>query len=114
MKRFIAVSTLVLTLLFPAGPVLAAYTITIGPFGFEFSEEFFPFYVFLIISLTIIALFLIFRAIVLWYWKINKIVETLQGILDQLRIMNRELVPADGPGRKGESEMDDRAEPKVG
>lgn len=113
MKIFIAVGTLVLMLLFPAGPVLAAYTITIGPFGYEFSDEVFPFYVFLIISLIIIALFLIFRTIVLWYWKINKVVETLQGILDQLRIMNRELEPADGPGRKGESEMDDRAEPKV-
>ena len=51
MKRFIAVSTLVLMLLFPAGPVLAAYTITIGPFGYKFSDEVFPFYVFLIMGL---------------------------------------------------------------
>ncbi len=38
--------------------------------------------------LVLIALFLIFRAVMLWYWKINVIIERLDGILNELKRQN--------------------------
>jgi len=40
---------------------------------------------FLIGIAILLAVFLIFRALVLWYWKINKIVELLEEIVSNLK-----------------------------
>ena len=39
----------------------------------------------LVITVVLIVLFLIFREIVMWYWKINKRLSALYDILDELR-----------------------------
>ena len=39
----------------------------------------------------IIIIFLIFRAFWLWYWKINNIVELLEGIDSKLMVLKRKL-----------------------
>ena len=39
---------------------------------------------------VIVLLFLIFRAVMLWYWRINDIVGQLQGVNDKLeRMLNK-------------------------
>jgi len=45
---------------------------------------------FLIGIVVIITLFLIFRAIVLWYWKISEIVKLLKEIADNLKKKSKE------------------------
>ena len=45
---------------------------------------------FLIGIAVIIVLFLIFRAIVLWYWGINKIISLLEEIADNLKKKSKE------------------------
>jgi hypothetical protein len=45
---------------------------------------------FLIGIAVIIALFLIFRAIVLWYWGISKIIRLLEEIADNLKNKSKE------------------------
>jgi len=41
---------------------------------------------FLISILIVIVIFLIFRALVLWYWKIDKIVKLLEMIVHNLEV----------------------------
>ncbi len=82
MRKFVALITL--SLLFPMRSAIA-----ISP-GYEMSQFAGGILVVSIFILILIALFLIFRAIVLWYWKINKMVATLEGILEELRLANRE------------------------
>jgi hypothetical protein len=38
--------------------------------------------------LVLVAFFLIFRAVMLWYWKINLMVQKLDGILNELKRQN--------------------------
>lgn len=45
---------------------------------------------FLIGIVVVIVLFLIFRAIILWYWKINKIVKLLEEIANNLKKKSKE------------------------
>jgi predicted tellurium resistance membrane protein TerC len=40
---------------------------------------------FLIWTVILIAIFLIFRVVVLWYWKIDKIVKLLEEIVGNLK-----------------------------
>jgi len=45
----------------------------------------------LLIGIAItIAIFLIFRALVLWYWKIDKIVKLLEEIVSHLKSKQKE------------------------
>jgi hypothetical protein len=43
---------------------------------------------FLIVLTAIVVLFLIFRELVCWYWKINKISNLLEEIRDELKNKN--------------------------
>jgi hypothetical protein len=43
----------------------------------------------IILAMAVVFGFLIFRQIVLWYWKINEIVERLDGILAELKKANK-------------------------
>jgi len=45
---------------------------------------------FLIGIIVIVALFLIFRAFVLWYWGISKIIRLLEEIADNLKKKSKE------------------------
>lgn len=47
--------------------------------------------------IIVIALFLIFRAVVLWYWRVNAILEQLQQINQKLAALVRvgSTAPAD-------------------
>jgi len=38
----------------------------------------------------VVVVFLIFRALVLWYWKIDKIVKLLEEIIDNLKSKPKE------------------------
>ena len=42
----------------------------------------------IIAIIVIIALLFAFRALLLWYWRVNKIVEVLESILRELRKTN--------------------------
>jgi hypothetical protein len=56
---------------------------------------------FIVSLLVLVALFFIFRAVMLWYWKINLIVEKLDGILNELKSQNslvkRPVTPGSPP-----------------
>ena len=51
--------------------------------------------VYLIITIVVtIVIFLIFRALVLWYWKINKIVGYLKEISDNIKLLKGDKTSA--------------------
>jgi hypothetical protein len=39
--------------------------------------------------LVLVALFFLFRWVVLWYWRVDEIVDTQKAILVELREMNK-------------------------
>ena len=43
--------------------------------------------------LVLIAFLLIFRAVMLWYWKVKLIVQKLYGILNELKRQNPSVKP---------------------
>lgn len=42
----------------------------------------------LVSILILIAIFLVFRAFVLWYWKVNVIVSKLDAVVEELKKIN--------------------------
>lgn len=48
---------------------------------------------FVMVLLLFVAIFLLCREIVCWYWKINKRLEIEQQILDELRKLNADKNP---------------------
>ena len=60
-----------------------------------------------LIILVVILLFLIFRALVLWYWKVNKIVSLLEDIKKNTSPAKSEYekVATDRPSRKSISDL---------
>jgi hypothetical protein len=48
---------------------------------------------------VLITLFLIFRAFVLWYWRVNESIELLKGINEKLDRLAPPQAPGAGAGR---------------
>ena len=46
--------------------------------------------------IVLVALFFLFRWVVLWYWRVDEIVDTQKAILVELRAMNKSR-SIDGP-----------------